>query len=143
MRLGDGFAFFFLNKTKDSSPLETQSLLVFQICAPGWSGFPPDGLPCPGGRCYLWLVMDVAKKKKGRTSIRLRKPLSELQEVNGGAFMGDLMDTGPTPWWDSPLHGMPGQGVCWSITGCSTTARHTPRPLIFIQIQYMEIHQHF
>ena len=60
--------------------------------------------------------MDVAKKKKGKTSIQLRKPLSELQEVNGGGFMGCLMDAGPTPWWDAPLPGMPGQGVCWNIT---------------------------
>lgn len=60
--------------------------------------------------------MDVAKKKKGKTSTQLIKPLSQFQEVNGGGLVAHLMDIGPTPQWDAPLRGMPGQGVCWSIT---------------------------
>ena len=36
--------------------------------------------------------------------------------MNGSGLVGHLMDVGPTPRWDAPLHGMPGQGVYWNIT---------------------------
>lgn len=78
-----------------------------------------------GGGCYLWFQMDAAKKKKGKTSTRLIKPLSQLQEVNGGGFMAHLMDVGPVLRWDAPRRGMPGHGVHRSITPAATQEQGT------------------
>lgn len=109
---------FFSFSTKP--PLETQILSVCQIRAWGCSSFPTDGLPCRGGRCYLWCVMHVAKKKKGKTRIQLRKPLSQLQEVCGGGFMAYLMDISPT--------GCQGKGASLQL---QNNSRHAPHHLIF------------
>lgn len=115
LQLGGGFCFF---STKP--PLEIQILSVCQIRAWGRRSFPTDGLPCRGGRCYLWCVMLVAKKKKGKMRIQLRKPLSPLQEVCGGGFMAYLMDISPT--------GCQGKGASLQLQNNST---HAPHHLIF------------
>lgn len=81
------FLFFFLNKTKSHITFRNiKSFSVSNLCM-RLEWFSTRWVSLPGGRHYLWLVIDIIKIEKEKNSTQLRKLLPEHQ-VSGGGFMG-------------------------------------------------------
>lgn len=124
--LGGGFVFFLFKENQSLVTFrKTNSFSVSNLCM-RLEQFPPDGLPCPGGK-MLPLACDGCcweKERKNQHTANKTTVLTsggEWRWVYGqsdGWQMWSIWHCHPlsVEQWDAPLHGMPGQGVCWSIT---------------------------
>ena len=86
---------------------------IYEICACGWSGFPPDGLPCLGGK-MLPLACDGCCQEKERKNQHVTKKTTAW--TSGGEWK----------WACGASDG------CWShpTVGCSTTWDARARSLL-------------